>query len=464
VLCSETKSHDIVLELEEMLMIWFKYLIGFSAFLFLPGASWADTHEASSCSYSDVLSAYDAASAGDTVSIPSCPTGVTWTNTLTIAKPITLQGTGYLDDGESYHTGTKIINTNGTTVIKVDNNSGTADPVRITGIHINMSTNVGYRRAIAVYGGDDYDQGEKITQLQIDNCRIDYGEQSLMFRNIVQGVVYRNYFYNTRELVDIQGARDYSWNNYYQYGPDSQYALFFEDNYFKFDNNGVSSQDGVFYNVAEGANFVIRYNTFDSSEFTNCQNIAGTNLYGDYSGYYRGTMFVANYHNTINANHIDSFFGIRGGSFLVYSNTWTATDAWKVAGAEEENTSSYPGSDQINNSFFWDNTYNGNPVTTSQIVVSYGDAWICVDGAESCPSHTEIWSHAPQSSGGRNVYPGNPGDTDMYFTSSGPNAYYPYTPYTYPHPLRSGIIDKSYSDPDNVIPAPPSSLKVVDAD
>lgn len=63
--------------------------------LFLTGATaQAATINAASCSFADVTSAVNAAVNGDTVVLPSCPGGVSYTSTLTISKGITLQGQG----------------------------------------------------------------------------------------------------------------------------------------------------------------------------------------------------------------------------------------------------------------------------------------------------------------------------------------------------------------------------------
>ena len=52
------------------------------------------TITALTCSQTDVSTAIGQAAAGDTVLIPLCPSGVSWTSTVTVGKGITLQGQG----------------------------------------------------------------------------------------------------------------------------------------------------------------------------------------------------------------------------------------------------------------------------------------------------------------------------------------------------------------------------------
>jgi hypothetical protein len=72
------------------LFVFFILLLSLTLF---PRTVRADTHTAASCSYAAVSAAVAAASSGDTVSVPACGS-TTWDNTLTITKGITLQGAG----------------------------------------------------------------------------------------------------------------------------------------------------------------------------------------------------------------------------------------------------------------------------------------------------------------------------------------------------------------------------------
>jgi hypothetical protein len=155
-------------------------------------------------------------------------------------------------------------------------------------------------------------------------------------------------------------------------------------------------------------------------------------------------MLTECYENTINmGSYAQNVFGTRGGSILLYNNTVTSSAgqfaAFGATCPDPNATDPYPIPFQVNNSFVWGNTLQGSPypvdyddVVNNSCTTNGVKVGIEGDGT----AHTEVWLHEPESSGGKNVYPGDPGDTDMYFTSSGANAYYPYTAYTYPHPLR----------------------------
>ena len=71
---------------------WLLFAFLLSA-LFGTGAR-ANTYTAASCSQSDVANAVAQATNGDTVVIPSCSSGVSWTTGLAVNVGITLQGQG----------------------------------------------------------------------------------------------------------------------------------------------------------------------------------------------------------------------------------------------------------------------------------------------------------------------------------------------------------------------------------
>jgi hypothetical protein len=71
---------------------WLFVALGLNLLSSSPGQ--AATITAASCSGANVLTAINAAVDGDTVVIPSCPGGVSWTTTITVTKGITIQGAG----------------------------------------------------------------------------------------------------------------------------------------------------------------------------------------------------------------------------------------------------------------------------------------------------------------------------------------------------------------------------------
>lgn len=109
---------------------------------------------------------------------------------------------------------------------------------------------------------------------------------------------------------------------------------------------------------------------------------------------------------------------IRGGSVLLYNNSGNCLSA--QLHLEDYQTEDWPQPDQIHNTFLWDNT---------------GASYWFSNSVSVIQEDRDYFKHAPASSGGKTTLI-NYGLDGMTFSSSGANAYYPYTAYTYPHPLR----------------------------
>ena len=204
---------------------------------------------------------------------------------------------------------------------------------------------------------------------------------------------------------------------------------------------------------------VIRYNDFDGTEYTSYNFVPfdshGSQLYYTGSGDFRGQPIIEVYNNTFRYHHTYLIANFRGGSILFHDNVFTyiAYSNEEIGATEEEGwqpaffsplRTVWPAEDQITNSFFWNNTLNGNPMTDILLLQASDAIFIQKD--------RDYFMHAPQSTGGKSTYPTRAGADDMTFSSSGANAYYPYTPFTYPHPLQA----------DGVAPEPerPTGLRI----
>ena len=402
-----------------------------AVFLFAFWASvaeiYADTHTAASCSFSDVSAAISAASDGDTVSIPSG--SCTWTSAFTITKGITLMGAG-----SSSTTITHGYNGNG--LIRFNLSSDKA--VRITGLYIKQSSNLdGTYNTIWIDGSQT--GAYNLTKVRIDHNKIEKGTACIYTRGRNEWLIDNNEFVNCNIAIEVQGDSD-SWNREIAAGTAN--SLFIEDNTFTINASTDREPNEQTYHFC-GARTVIRHNTLDGTAYISTG--WGGSTFFDSHGYAhpatcRGNPLIEMYNNTIHAYDFAYVLHPRGGSLLVHDNAATCDKAGCAPQffrlAEDNTPLVWPMQDQINNSYFWNNTLNGAAVTTATIV------------NPPIPDPTkDFFFHAPQATGGREAYTGSPGG-NMTFSPLGANAYYPYTTYTYPHPLGR-------------VPSAPANLRIV---
>jgi len=439
----------------------------------IPIQTEAGTIPASSCSYTDVASAYDAASAGDTVTIPagSC----TWSSTLTISKALTLKGAG---------SNSTIItsNTSGRLVVI---QASTDIPIRVTGLGFNLGSTDNGKRAMHIINTSTNGTAVALKQIRIDNNAITGGGRyAVEFRGKIWGVFDHNTCTNVNVCVFTTGNSHYLWvgswgdpSSASSPGPKAgtSNALFIEDNTFLMTGPSTVAYDAPTY-YQEGPIVVTRYNTFQSTIaspnfMTLALNDHANQNYGIYPPYrndLRGLPLHEFYNNTLSATRSHVMLGIRGGSFLIHNNTITCTSCGAIIQFSEEEAwqtaffsplrSVWPAQDQIHNTFIWNNTVNGSPLTS----IDWDDD--CGTGGVKCSvfiqQNRDYFMRAPQASGGREYFSGRPGGSSapptssdggtMIFTSSGANQYYPYTPFTYPHPLTQTVESTATTAP----PAP----------
>ena len=214
------------------------------------------------------------------------------------------------------------------------------------------------------------------------------------------GVIYNNEFIDNWYIylgygVAINGSPK-NWHQKVTLG--SFNAVFVEDNYFSRNRHCVTSSNG--------ANYVARYNTV----VDNYQDAGAFDAHGLSAAWPRGTHSVEIYRNTVN-NSIKRWAGvsIRGGSGVVWGNSWRGVthgvDLVVERPPPTRPLSTYPALDQIGNPdalFVWDNDSSGDDVYKRPTADPHGiDYWL--------RENRDYWLSA------------KPG----------------YTPYTYPHPLRS---------------------------
>lgn len=414
-----------------------------------------------SCSLVNAQAAYNAATAGDTIVFPvgTC----TWSSGLTIRKPLSIIGAGS-DVG-----GTKLIASgslpNGFFYITGFTSSSL---MRISRFYFEM-TNWTPQMGIKV------SDSISLTSLRIDHNVFNQGGGVQILAGGSNGVIDNNYFFNGNVGIYMTaGSVDQANASWVSMAAGTSDALFIEDNHFIDDTNYTQSYSQERVGTFNGGKLVVRYNHFDSKTITATSTVQAIETHGSAAagvagGYWqigtgarRGQSVVEIYENLIEGKRIDFIAKLRGSANFIYNNTVIRTGGYpsKIVLMEEEYDGgqwsparvNWPAEDQVHNTFIWNNKQNNVLLDAASITV--------VPDAEKIKLDRDYFLHAPQATGGKETFTGANGASGSYptdgvtyptrgtmvFSAEGPNAYYGYTPYTYPHPLSA--------------PAPPRSLKV----
>jgi len=189
--------------------------------------------------------------------------------------------------------------------------------------------------------------------------------------------------------ANVQGGRDKAWDEPLDLGSD--WATFIEDNYFSGCRHAIASGDG--------ARYVCRYNLIENNRRSHAIYAHGPLLSS------RGTRKYEIYENVVkeSADYPDGVC-IRGGDGVIFNNTFDIS-AWPII-LTHDNLSlckGWPCQDQIRELYIWGNSCNSNPVTRNNILLEKKDIEVILR------------------------------ENRDFFMYKKPG----YTPYTYPHPLRT---------------------------
>ena len=438
--------------------------------LFLPRAVCGDTHTVgpTDCSAAAVNVAISAASDGDTVEL-TCTGSVTWTTTVTIpnSKGITLRVANGTNTPKTSTNFPLVVTSNKNPAIQINtenNNSVT----RMSGFKFRGTLSSGNSFFITVAGRGRGKSPNYYGAYRIDNnyfdsitlpgsggtCAVVYlsgttGEQiGLVDNNTFDDISYDNYTILIREdwKASHPGGSTICW------GGDAWSRVFTRgDNRYHFIEDNLFDQTRAYnrhYVVSDGeaGKYVVRYNTFNatfsgtSDEVPDDIDSHGYGISGEGAGTRGGEI----YSNTFTGAKHGRQMRLRGGQWLIYDNTFAAL-GWDIMSFVEydadlshcsslENScgfsqfacgnasgTGYPLPDQIQSTYVWNNIYNGSnrqPTVESQ-------------------KYVPVYIQA---------------NRDFFVSPSKPVTLASYTPYTYPHPLRT--LSKE--------PAPPQNLRIVD--
>ena len=324
---------------------------------------------ADSCSYADVTYCVNtAASSGDTVIVPAGT--ATWKSRLGITKGITLQGAGI---------GQTVI-TNGVTPGYDDQCLGyvPASPeldetFRLTGFtfdgnNINCLISVGNKNR------------NVITNVRIDHNRFqNSGRNALYFNGEIYGLVDNNHFEDNYANIKVVGYYWYSWWDLSPPSLGSADYLYFEDNTFNFTDAFWIAHPGWGQIISSGggAKWVLRHNTITNfNKGYDVMDVHGNQqpVTEDYSPYgSRGVIAVEIYNNSLASFKVGGghrFLNHRGGTAIVFNNSITGSaNSIELKMIEEDGTarsnflSERPGWDPVQNTYYYNNTLNGDVIT-----------------------------------------------------------------------------------------------------
>jgi hypothetical protein len=380
----------------------------------------------------------NAAHNGDTITIPAGT--FTWASGVTINKGITLRGVAGA---------TRITRAAGYRNALITIAGLPSDlPVRVTGIR--FSSPVGQNGDLqSIYVHGPYGGTWGLTQLRIDHCYFYGGMRTIFLRYRINGVFDHNTFHNCAYITEHFGDDNHAWNRAGtpQFGTSD--AIFFEDNSIILDN--ALSYTDVQSDINTGGKIVWRYNTFDTTQYTgtfgSIIGAHGNGLYWQgFNDWNRGGIMTEFYGNTVRFSNAFRIIWLRGGRNIVANNTFIGNiGSGKIVAFDEEEgfvfnppRTTWPAEDQVNNTFIFGNTLNGQPTTAAMVG--------CWQAGSRPFIHVgrDYWLRRP-SGNTITSYP-RPGYPSL------PNYRLPYNPaitswapYVYPHPLVSASVSADFN-------------------
>lgn len=419
-----------------------------------------------SASQGNFLAAYSASSAGDIIVFPLSGSS-TWSSSIAINRPLTIDGNGTTLTAGIPIPGFFTITNMTSSVL-----------MRITGFDFELVNFTATGRAL-------YATNVSLSALRIDHNIFRYGYETMEIGGC-KGVIDHNTFYNPLKAISFTAGTvaqaNESWSSL---TAGTGEALFIESNNFIYDANYPGAYHQETIGTFNGGKLVVRYNTWNSdNEPDGLDTVVpllthGSAAGGNPTGYWqtnyqqgnqcrRGQSVVEMYGNVAHGKQINFLAQLRGSANLIHDNVLDTTlyNPRIIAYEEEQYEGSnwnplrtaWPAEDQVHNSFFWNNTLRLNGATnTNYFEVSSGsEAYIQQD--------RDYFLHAPAATGGYEYFTGLNGASNTYptngvvystygtmvFNPSGSNAYYGYTPYTFPHPLALDFATRQYPGRANV--------------
>ncbi|MCR4410338.1 MAG: PKD domain-containing protein [Candidatus Saccharicenans sp.] len=416
------------------------------------GKSPIDTIRAKSCSLSDVQAAIAEANPGDTVIVPAGR--ATWDKNLIIRKGITLKGMG-IDSTVitcNYNGTGEIMNPGGYFITYEPSSPEGDQPFRLTGFTFNLNNKSG-TGGLLLRNPTSYHQ----TKIRIDHTKWDNvvsGGNIWWIYGYFWGVADNNHF-DTPGRFRFYALDSITWSNeIFTFGSANNFYM--EDNFIRAHN------DDFFYLEAAGR-LALRYNTlyFDvqSSGY-----YPVVDVHGNQPTAWSAAMGFEGYGNEIYAAFGMRLIDMRAGRNLFYNNKITQSSGSSTISASEEyydsnNPPAHAPDGQpqhVSDSYVFNNYRNGSvliadfPYTGSQLYYSDEGYYVPTEDLHYWKHNIKfngssgvgvgLMSQRPSSCSKEGVAWWSTDENKLYRWKNGRWELY-YTPYIYPHPLRTILGD-----------------------
>jgi len=406
---------------------------------------------ANSCSLGDVQAAIAIANPGDTVVVPNGT--ATWSQALIITKGIILKAAtvGGVTIKSGAAAGGSYSDPANFLVAYVPSSDQVDKPFRLSGFVLDGNSD-----RFTFFAKNDH--LTPVTQFRIDHCVIKNSKGSLMhFYGEVYGVIDNNELrgdtcpdFVTRDF----GLNETTWKNFtFDFGTANN--RYYENNSVYLGKYGAWNEGGL------GGRYCVRYNQIIHLGSVLC---APWDMHGNQPNANLANMGAEVYGNTVNVNGKSfRFFGVRGGKALIYNNNASNAGGDSYYGGTiieeyldslnppETNLAGQP--QHISDTYIFNNVVNSvrrDPVLQGQVYYdSLGrnvpewdkDAWKQTDNFNgSSGVGVGPLSKRPSTCTTEGVAWWATDENKLYRWHNGAWELY-YTPYTYPHPLRTTLGD-----------------------